>query len=255
MTRQLVSRTPKEEAKVGFSRRVDDADFTRQTTSRRGEARATTECTAPRMSHRRKHVQALAHEREVTLRRDVDVVCVVTDTLGSNLLEVRKGTNDDDDDDDDGVGDDGTTTVIRVPAKFKNLVYFRSGMYVVATFVGRDELEGSDAKVTGELVRVLYADQVKELKKRGDGSWPASFEDAVAGGDGGVGCPLGDLVDALREDEAAAAEATARGKGEDEESDDDDDDDDDLPPLIQNRNRRVVQTYDESSSEEDSHSD
>ena len=207
------------------------------------------------MSHRRKHVQALAHEREVTLRRDVDVVCVVTDTLGSNLLEVRKGTNDDDDDD-DGVGDDGTTTVIRVPAKFKNLVYFRSGMYVVATFVGRDELEGSDAKVTGELVRVLYADQVKELKKRGDGSWPASFEDAGGGGDGGgVGCPLRDLVDALREDEAAAAEASARGKGKDEESDDDDDDDDDLPPLIQNRNRRVVQTYDESSSEEDSHSD
>ena len=253
MTRQLVPRTPKEEAKVGFSRRVDDADFTRQTTSRRGEARTTTECTAPRMSHRRKHVQALAHEREVTLRRDVDVVCVVTDTLGSNLLEVRKGTNDDDD---DVVGETTTTTttVIRVPAKFKNLVYFRSGMYVVATFVGRDELEGSDAKVTGELVRVLYADQVKELKKRGDGSWPASFQDAVAGGDGGVGCPLGDLVDALREDEAAAAEATARGKGEDEESDDDDDDDD-LPPLIQNRNRRVVQTYDESSSEEDSDSD
>ena len=206
------------------------------------------------MSHRRKHVQALAHEREVTLRRDVDVVCVVTDTLGSNLLEVRKGTNDDDDDDDDGVGEDGTTTtVIRVPAKFKDLVYFRSGMYVVATFVGRDELEGSDAKVTGELVRVLYADQVKELKKRGDGSWPASFEDAGGGGNGGVGCPLGDLVDALREDEAAAAEASARGKGEDEESDDDDDDD--LPPLIQNRNRRVVQTYDESSSEEDSDSD
>jgi len=249
MTRQLVPQTPK----VGFSRRVDDADFTRQTTSRRGKARATTERTAPRMSHRRKHVQALAHEREVTLRRDMDVVCVVTDTLGSNLLEVRKGTNDD-----DVVGETTTTTttVIRVPAKFKNLVYFRSGMYVVATFVGRDELEGSDAKVTGELVRVLYADQVKELKKRGDGSWPASFEDAVGGGDGGVGCPLGDLVDALREDEAAAAEASARGKREDEESDDDDDDDDDdLPPLIQNRNRRVVQTYDESSSEEDSDSD
>jgi probable RNA-binding protein EIF1AD len=159
------------------------------------------------MSHRRKHVQALAHEREVTLRRDVDVVCVVTDTLGSNLLEVRKGTNDD-----DGVGEDGTTTVIRVPAKFKNLVYFRSGMYVVATFVGRDELEGSDAKVTGELVRVLYADQVKELKKREDGSWPASFEDAGGGGDGGVGCPLGDLVDALREDEADGCRSERAGQ-------------------------------------------
>ena len=204
------------------------------------------------MSHRRKHVQALAHELEVTLRRGVDVVCVVTDTLGSNLLEVRKGASDDDEEEEEEE-EGSTTTVIRVPAKFKKLVYFRPGMYVVATFVGRDELEGSDAKVTGELVRVLYADQVKELKKRGDGSWPASFGDGSGGGDGvdrGAGCPLADLADALREDEAAAVAASDAKVGESEDESDDESEDD-LPPLIQNRNRRVVQTYDESSSEED----
>ena len=201
------------------------------------------------MSHRRKHVQALANEREVSLDDD-DVVCRVTAARGSNLVEVVRG--------DDRAPKAPTPTLVRVPMKFKSVAFFRAGTFVVARFLDDDEVEGSGerCKVTGELTRVLYAEQVKEMRKRGDGTWPEAFEEV---GSTRGGCPLRDLVRALDEEEeeetrAAAAAAAAGGEGADgrEASDDDSDGDSSLPPLVENRNRRKVQTYvdsDESDSE------
>ena len=54
------------------------------------------------------------------------------------------------------------------------------GSFIVAHFEG--DAEASDAKVTGEPMRVLYADQIKEMKKR-PGVWPERFEDANAAAD------------------------------------------------------------------------
>ena len=192
------------------------------------------------MSHRRKHVHALANELAVTLE-DGDVVCRVTAVCGANLVEVERG------DDDAGV-----TTLVRVPNKFKKLAWFRAGTHVVARFVDARELEGrDDVKVTGELRRVLYAEQVKEMRRRDDGTWPKAFESEERG----TGCALRELAGALEEDEARAR-ATARDDGEarDGSADEDDDEgsDDGLPPLVANRNRRRVRTYVDSDESSDS---
>jgi len=198
------------------------------------------------MSHRRKHVQALANEREVSLDDD-DVVCRVTAARGSNLVEVVRG--------DDRTPDAPTPTLVRVPSKFKSVAFFRAGTYVVARFLDDDELEsgGKQLKVTGELTRVLYAEQVKEMRKREDGAWPEAFGETASTR---AECPLRDLVDALDEEEeddararAAAGDAGASAR---ESNDDDSDSDSSLPPLVENRNRRKVQTYvdsDESDSD------
>ena len=108
---------------------------------------------------------------------------------------------------------------MRVPNKFKELARFRAGTHVVARFVDARELEGRDdvaVKVTGELRRVLYAEQVKEMRRRDDGTWPSAFEREARETDG---CALRELAGALEEDEtrararrlgAAATRATAR---------------------------------------------
>ena len=60
--------------------------------------------------------------------------------------------------------------------------------------------------MTGELTRVLYAEQVKEMRKRGDGTWPEAFQEVESTRGA---CPLRDLVRALDEEE----EEEARGGG------------------------------------------
>jgi len=196
------------------------------------------------MSRRRKHVHALASELAVTLE-DGDVVCRVTAARGANLIEVERG--------DDGAAE---PTLVRVPNKFKDLARFRAGTHVVARFVDARELEGRDdvaVKVTGELRRVLYAEQVKEMRRRDDGTWPSAFEREARGTDG---CALRELAGALEEDETRAR-ATARSGGDarDGSASDDDDDEgssDGLPPLVANRNRRRARAYVDSDESSDS---
>ena len=101
-----------------------------------------------------------------------------------------------------------------------------------------------DVKVTGELLRVLYKAQIREM--RNDGTWPRAFDDSyddamdddVAGG-GAHG------VDVQR----GALEGLSIGGAGSGGDDDDDEDDDDLPPLAANRNRRPLRREVESSSE------
>ena len=202
----------------------------------------------------------MATERDIALER-AHCVCRVSALRGSNLVEVYKprrwrrdaGDDDADADADDRRGDGGTTTLIRVPAKFNKIMWFRAGTYVVATFAESEE-DADGVKVTGELVRVLYGEQIKELKKRDDGSWPSEFDDASVVNDderASVECPLADLARALDEDAEAAA---ARGPTSNDEDDDGDGDDDDdgLPPLVANTNRKKTFTYDDSDSDSDS---
>ena len=100
-----------------------------------------------------------------------------------------------------------------------------------------------DVKVTGELLRVLYKAQIREMRK--DGTWPRAFDDLnddamdddVADGGGAHG------VDVQR----GALEGLSIGA--DGCGGDDSCDDDDLPPLAANRNRRPLRRELESSSE------
>ena len=131
---------------------------------------------------------------------------------------------------------DASQTLCRIPSKFSKILWVRAGSFIVAHF--EDDAEASDAKVTGELMRVLYADQIKEMKKR-PGVWPERFEDANAAAD-----RLGDMSIA------------GDGDGDDGDGDGDGDggeysSDDSLPPIAVNRNRRPVQ-IDSGSDSSDS---
>lgn len=85
------------------------------------------------------------------------------------------------------------------------------------------EVGGSADRVTGEVSRVLYADQIRALRRAG--AWPQGFEDD---GDGAAAAPSAEV--------GAEAKAEARqgagGGGSGSESDDDG-----LPPLVANTNR------------------
>ena len=107
----------------------------------------------------------------------------------------------------------------------------------------------------GGAQRVLYArNGVKEMRKRGDGTWPEAFQEVESTRGA---CPLRDLVRALDEEEEEETRRRAAGRLEAARTgarlaDDDSDGDSSLPPLVENRNRRKVQTYvdsDESDSE------
>lgn len=171
--------------------------------------------------------------------------------------------------------------MIRVPSKFSKVLWVRQGSFVSAHF---EEDAEEAAKVTGELLRVLYADQIKEMRKVG--TWPARFETATglnayeregmevtgdmmgglsvndetlgvaaASGDGdgregvaGGGASVGDASTSAGL--AVGGEGEERGESECSESDDD------LPPIEANRNWRPLRVEmssdeDESSSDEE----
>ena len=87
--------------------------------------------------------------------------------------------------------------------------------------------EGGVPKVTGTIVAVLYAEQIRELKKTG--AWPAAFN--------GEQPPLEKL-------------STEPPRGD--QVDEDENEDEGLPPLEPNRNRRVVvYSSDDEEEEED----
>ena len=193
------------------------------------------------MSHRRKHVRSQRTDLAPTLSEGEEV-CRVVDIRGGNQVEVLRP---------DG---ECTQTLIRVPSKFSRVLWMRKGTYVVSRFVGVDpdaaESNVAIGKVTGELVRVLYADQIREMRKMttGSSSWPAAF-DAVA-----VEEEVGDEDNAPDEDEEGdeveeedvvadrlgrlnvSEEATQGGGAVDDESEEEESEDDGLPPLEANTN-------------------
>ena len=135
---------------------------------------------------------------------------------------------------------DATRTLCRVPSKFSKILWVRAGSHVVARFEA--EAEADDAKVTGELVRVLYANQIKEMKKL-PGVWPERF----AAKEGGVETQADDVYD----DDSALARG--RRKTPSDGCASSSEEDDDLPPP--NRNRppppEQSESEEESSDEED----
>lgn len=95
-------------------------------------------------------------------------------------------------------------------------------------------LEGD--KVKAEIVRVLYKDQIRHLKK--EGQWPRHFDETVS---------------ATEEIEKAVGEIELEEKSEDEKEDSSSEDEDD--DLFVNTNRPVIEVTDDedetSSSEEE----
>ena len=212
------------------------------------------------MSRRRKHVRNLVDEALPELTEG-DEICRVTELRGGNQVEVRISraspartaaaarpglpishrlthTSQTPTRNAQVEKADGASTLIRIPAKFSKVLWVRKGTHVLAHI---EPNLPDDVKVTGELLRVLYKAQIREMRK--DGTWPRAFDDLnddamdddVAGG--GV-----HGVDVQR----GALEGLSIGA---DGCDGDDSCDDDLPPLAANRNRRPLRREVESSSE------
>mmetsp|Transcript_26616 Transcript_26616/g.36747 ORF Transcript_26616/g.36747 Transcript_26616/m.36747 type:complete len:144 (-) Transcript_26616:22-453(-) len=140
------------------------------------------------MSHRRKHVTTAALAADCAGLEEHETILRVVSLRGSNIIEVEFP--------------DGSTTLCRMPQKFNKMLWVKRGSFLVA------EIGEADGKVNGEVTRVLYADQIKQLKKQA-GVWPPEFN-----------------ADVPPEEEEV--------------------DDDEYPPLEQNTNHRRT-TYEEDS--------
>jgi len=136
--------------------------------------------------------------------------------------------------------------------------------------------------VTGELLRVLYAEQIKEMRKL-PGGWPAYFAKQEEGRTEGTevgdrrperdvaGLSLGDDGDAGagaagvsgggagagggEGGESGAGGGAGGGKPPEEEEESGSESDDNLPPLTVNTNWRPLQVEDSSGDEDSSGED
>jgi hypothetical protein len=121
------------------------------------------------------------------------------------------------------------------------VLWVRKGTHVLA-HLEPDLLARDDVKVTGEMLRVLYKEQIRTMRK--DGTWPVQFDDTDAMDADIVGESRGEGVDVQRG--ALSQLSIGDGGGDESESDDAD-----LPPLTENRNRRPIRREETSSSEEE----
>ena len=121
------------------------------------------------------------------------------------------------------------------------MLWVRKGTHVLA-HLEPDLLARDDVKVTGEMLRVLYKEQIRTMRK--DGTWPVQFDDTDAMDADTAGESRGEGGDVQR----GALEGLSIGgvSGDESESDDAD-----LPPLTENRNRRPIRREETSSSEEE----
>jgi len=71
--------------------------------------------------------------------------------------------------------EDGGKYLVSMPTKFRKSVWIKRGDYVIV-----EAIEEGD-KVKAEIIRILYKDQVKHIKK--ENLWPKGFPGEEAGGD------------------------------------------------------------------------
>ncbi|KAJ3071554.1 putative RNA-binding protein eif1ad [Quaeritorhiza haematococci] len=138
-----------------------------------------------------------------------------------------------------GNGTETETILVALPARFKNLVWLKRGSYVII------DATLNNTKVVGEIVHVLFPDQIKQLKNKG--LWPKSFETSAI------------PKDATSETTAALTKLSLEESIEDSRdtqidtpagrSDDDEDEDAD---LFVNTNRGYVSGEEEEEEEDDS---
>eukprot|EP00949_MAST-11_sp_MAST-11-sp1_P000914 g914.t1 len=116
---------------------------------------------------------------------------------------------------------DGSTTLARLPTRFRNLIWVKRGAFLLCSSADGtfETASGSAGRVTLNVERVLYKDQIRHLQSMG--KWPEPFHAAV-GED--------------KEVEAASGNYAQNGTG---------DEDDD--GLFVNRNR--MHQFDSSASE------
>ena len=150
---------------------------------------------------------------------------------------------------------DKSTCMVLLPAKFHKKMWIKRGGFLLARLP--PEATASGAKLAGEVERVLYDQEVAELKKM-VGVWPREFEEGGGSGEAATAAATttagggGTREGGNGSGSGAAAAAAAAGPGGSSKSDSDSDSG--LPPLEENPNRRR-QTYATSSSSSDDDED
>ena len=150
-------------------------------------------------STKRKHVTDEVLYDFESLKDDQKIVKIVAGK-GNNLHQVIEA-------------DEKTSYLVSMPTKFRKNVWIKRGDFCVI-----EEIEEGD-KVKGEIVRILYKEQIRDLKK--EKKWP--FKDII---------------------EEKSSEKTIDLPPSDEGSDSEDDSD-----LFQNPNRKTVEVSESSESE------
>jgi len=139
---------------------------------------------------------------------------------GNNLHEVLDPTS--------GDSEEGEKYLTSMPTKFRKNVWVKRGDFVIVEPI----LEGD--KVKAEIVRVLYKDQIRHLKK--EGHWPRQFDETSSAETGEIEKSVGEL------------DLEEKGENSEEGSSSSEDDD-----LFVNTNRPVIEVTDdedETSSSE-----
>lgn len=161
---------------------------------------------------------------------------------------------------------DGKRTLCLIPARFHKKLWIKRGNYLII-----ENVEETDAAVTGQVIQVLFTDHVKQLKKIG-GVWPIEFSERNSTSATNSSANLESANSAAAEleqlninggaerkeksssgepaEETAASLALENNIVGPEESYSSSDDD--LPPIVKIQNRRVV---DYQLSETDSESE
>ncbi|KAL6782639.1 hypothetical protein ACKKBG_A07560 [Auxenochlorella protothecoides x Auxenochlorella symbiontica] len=122
----------------------------------------------------------------------------------------------------------GRRTLCLIPARFHKKLWIKNGNFLIV-----EEVEAIDAAVSGQIVKVLYADHVKQLQ-RIPGVWPEEFRAA--------GSPAVPDNPSMEQEKREAREPGCLDGSSSE--------DDGLPPLERINNRRVVEyLVSESDSE------
>ncbi|GAB4820131.1 hypothetical protein N2152v2_007177 [Parachlorella kessleri] len=143
---------------------------------------------------------------------------------GSNLIEVEYP--------------DGRSTLCLLPAKFHKKLWIKKGSFLYIEAVAE-----ADSSVTGQIVRVLYEDDVKQLKKV-PGVWPPEFQQLQP-----LEAVLQDKLQGVDLSDEEINRTSEKVDGRDESGSDSDAD---LPPIQRIQNRRVVEyEVSESDSEEE----
>ena len=99
---------------------------------------------------RKKNVEQDYLQRDIPAPTENQRIAMSLGTRGGNAVEVQF--------------EDGSTTLCLIPTKFQKKLWIRKGGLLV---VEETVLEETAAKVTGTIVNVLYADQIKVLAKQG----------------------------------------------------------------------------------------
>lgn len=109
---------------------------------------------------KKKHVVREVLDEFVLPEQNQQIVKVIA-SKGNNLHEVQTEKDE--------------TFLVSMPTKFRKNVWIKRGDYVLI-----DPIEEGD-KVKGEIVTILYKDQIKYIKE--EGKWPTVFDDNIKSSD------------------------------------------------------------------------